>query len=87
MNQKTKQVLIGVLLLIVGAGIGLLIAETRERGENLEEYVEAREESPNPEKFDQDFENMVTWLENYKRENPGATDEDASRAFEEAWAQ
>ena len=85
MTPATKKILIPLVLVALGIGIGLLSAYAYERMQNFDRMMEAREASPDPEKFDQDFEAMADWLENYKRENPEATDEDAKRAFEEIW--
>jgi len=85
MTPSTKKILISLALVALGIGIGLLGAYAYERMQNFDRMMEAREASPDPEKFDRDFEAMANWLENYKRENPEASDEDAKKAFEDIW--
>ena len=84
MNDQTTYLLIG-LGVIVGLFTGFAIAHMKDRHESFERYIEAREAAPDKETFDRNFEAMAAWLEDYKRENPGATDADAQRAFEAAW--
>ena len=84
MNKQTTYLLIG-LAVIIGLFAGFAISHMKERHEDFERYIEAREQAPDKEAFDRNFQAMATWLETYKRENPGATDEDAQRAFEAAW--
>lgn len=85
MTPTTKKTLVSLALVASGIAIGLLGAYGFERMQNFDRMMEARDASPDPEKFDQDFEAMADWLENYKRENPEASDEDAKKAFEEIW--
>ena len=76
MTPATKKILIPLVLVALGIGIGLLSAYAYERMQNFDrEYaiVLGRDKA------------MADGLENYKRENPEATDEDAKRAFEEIW--
>lgn len=85
MTPSTKKIVVSVALVALGIGIGLIGAYAYERMQSFDRMMDAREASPDPEKFDRDFEAMADWLENYKRENPEATDEDAKKAFEDIW--
>ncbi len=85
MTQNTKYILIGLSGLVLGGLLTMLVVHWQNESEQFEDYVEARDAAPDQDEFDRNFAAMVAWLENYKRENPGATDEDASRAFEAAW--
>lgn len=84
MNKQTTFLLIG-LGAIIGLFAGFAIAHMKERHEDFGRYIEAREEAPNKEAFDKNFEAMAAWLEDYKQQHPGATDADAQKAFEDAW--
>lgn len=85
MTPATKKILVSLALVALGIGIGVLGMYALERAQNFDRMMEACEASPDPEKFDRDFEAMADWLENYKRENPQASDEDAKKAFEDIW--
>ena len=85
MHTNTKNILIGAALVAAGIGAGLLIAHGMERKQDFDRMMEAREEAPDKEKFDRDFKAMAEWMEDYKRDNPGTNDDDAGRAFREAW--
>ena len=85
MTPRTKRIVVIVVLLALGIAIGLGIAFATGRAQSFDHMMDAREAAPDKEKFDKDFAAMATWFENYKRENPGATDEDAKKAFEEMW--
>lgn len=85
MNPTTKKIVIGIVLVAIGIGIGVLAVMAQERAQNFDQMMDAREAAPDKEKFDADFKAMTEWFENYKRENPDATDEDARRAFEAIW--
>lgn len=85
MTPRIRKIVIPAVLIALGIVIGFGIAFAMERMQNFDRMMEARDTAPDKEKFDQDFAAMTEWFENYKRENPGATDEDAKRAFEEIW--
>lgn len=85
MTPTVKKFLISLALIALGISIGLLGAYGLEQVRDTGRTVETGGESPTPEQFDQDFEAMTNWLEDYKRDNPEASDEDARRAFEEIW--
>lgn len=85
MTPTTRKILVPFALIALGVVIGLGVAYAAERMQGFDRMMDAREAAPDKQKFDQDFEAMAQWFENYKRENPGATDEDAKKAFEEIW--
>lgn len=85
MRITPKRILAAVIILIVGFGSGYLFGTLLRKAEDFNRYAEARNAAPDKEEFDRNFDNMVKWFEDYKRDNPGATDEDAQRAFEELW--
>ncbi|MES2931296.1 MAG: hypothetical protein V4682_01185 [Patescibacteria group bacterium] len=85
MTPSTKRIVTAAVLIALGIAIGLGIAFATQRMQDFDRMMDAREAAPDKEKFDRDFEAMADWLENYKHENPSATDEDAKRAFEEIW--
>ena len=85
MNPNTTRIITYVALVLLGIVLGLLIAHGLEKKKDFDALMEARAESPDPEKFDRDFEAMADWLEEYKREHPEASDADAQKAFEQIW--
>lgn len=54
--------------------------------DNFSNYIQERENyQDGPEAYDKNLEALGNWVKEYKENNPGATDEDASKAFEAAW--
>lgn len=59
-----------------------------EKFDNFDRYVEERESyEGGTAEFDENFEKMTEWFEQYKKEHPGATDSDAEAAWKEAWGE
>jgi len=87
MTPSTKKIIVSLVLVALGIAIGLGIAFATQRMQDFDRMMDARDAAEDKEKFDQDFKAMAEWFENYKRENPAATDEDAKKAFEEIWKQ
>jgi len=85
MTPDTRRVVVAAVLIALGIALGLGISLAMQRMQDLDRMMEARNAAPDKAKFDRDFAAMTAWFENYKRENPSATDEDATRAFEELW--
>lgn len=85
MNKTTKKILIVVGLLAAGIAIGVGAVYAMERMQDFDRLMDAREAAPDKEEFDRNFEAMAEWFEDYKRDNPGATDEDAERAYMDIW--
>lgn len=84
MQQRTwKRIGIGALI-IVSAGLAVRVIFDK-KFDDFDRMVEARNNAEDPEEFDRNFAAMAAWLERYKRDNPGATDKDASAAFDAAW--
>lgn len=84
MTQRTWTI-VGVSALgIVAVLLGLRVAFD-EKFDDFDRMVEARNNAEDPEEFDRNFAAMAKWLEDYKRDHPGATDEDASAAYNAAW--
>ncbi|MES2668081.1 MAG: hypothetical protein V4644_00085 [Patescibacteria group bacterium] len=87
MNPTTKKVLGIILCVLVGAVLGYGFARAVDKKEDFDRMIEARDAAPDKEAFDRNFEAMGQWFEEYKRDNPGATDADAERAYTELWSQ
>lgn len=85
MDSKLKKVILAVLILLAGIMIGLTIPALIQKQQDFEKYVRAREAAPDKEEFDRNFDAMVKWFDDYKRDNPGATEEDAQKAFDALW--
>jgi hypothetical protein len=84
MQQRTLKIAGVSALAIVAVLLGLRVAFD-EKFDDFDRMVEARNNAEDPEEFDRNFAAMAEWLDNYKRDHPGATDEDASAAFDAAW--
>lgn len=84
MNTKVRNILIITLAIIT---ILLIIRVVFDKKfDNFSRYVEERENyQDGPEAYDKNLEALGEWIEKYKQEHPGATDEDVSAAFEAAW--
>lgn len=85
MTPHTRRIIVPLALVVLGIVLGLAAAYAAQRMQDFDRMMEARDAAPDTQKFDQDFEAMADWLENYKRENPEASDEDAKKAFEDIW--
>ena len=85
MTKNTKKILLALVLVVLGIGIGIGALYALEKKQDFDRLIEARDAAPDKEEFDRNFEAMAQWFEDYKRDNPGATDEDAKRAFDELW--
>lgn len=85
MTTNTKKGLIAAALIVLGICIGAGGAYAMKKMQDFDRMMDAREASPDKEKFDRDFQAMADWFETYKQEHPGATDEDAQRAFDDLW--
>lgn len=84
MNKKTKNIIIVVVSIV--ALLLLLRVVFDDKFDDFDRYVEERENyEDGPEAYDENLGKLGDWIENYKDENPGATDEDAGRAFNAAW--
>ena len=81
MTQRNWTIVGVSALAVVAVLLGLRVAFD-DKFDDFERYVDAREHADDPEEFDRNFAAMAAWLEQYKRENPGATDEDAAAAYE-----
>jgi uncharacterized membrane-anchored protein YhcB (DUF1043 family) len=86
MNNNMKIALAGGLILLVGIAIGFAVPTLQQKSAEFDRYVKARNAASNKEEFDQNFDNMVKWFDDYKKQNPGATDADARKAFDELWS-
>lgn len=52
---------------------------------NFREFIDARQKyRGDKDEFDKNFNAMAEWIEDYKRENPDATDAEAASAFRRA---
>lgn len=87
MQQRTwKRIGIGVLIAACAVLAVRVIFD--EKFDDFDRMMEARENHPGGvEEFDRNFAAMAEWLKQYKRDNPGATDDDASAAYDAAWGE
>ena len=84
MNKITKNIII-VVLVIIAVVLSVRVVFD-EKFDDFDRYVEERESyEDGPEAYDKNLDALGKWMEDYKKENPGATDEDASKAFDAAW--
>ena len=84
MDKKWINIVGGTLIAIIVLLIGIRIV-FHEKFENFDKYIEARDSyKGDKNEFDKNFEGMTKFIENYKKQNPGATDEEVGKAFSEA---
>lgn len=84
MNKNMKKV--GIVLLSIIFLILVVRVVFDQKFDDFDRYVDERENyADGPEAYDKNLEALGKWIEDYKKENPGATDEDASKAFDAAW--
>lgn len=84
MNNKIKNILLIILALVI---ILLTLRVVFDKKfDDFSRYVKERENyQDGPEAYDKNLEALGDWVKQYKEDNPGASDEDASKAFEAAW--
>lgn len=79
------------ILLVVLIGVAILLAVRvifDKKFDDFSRYVEERDNyKDGPEEYDKNLKALGEWVEKYKQEHLGATDEDASAAFNAAWKQ
>jgi|GEM_PF-2042538 len=85
MKSNSQKVTLVVLGLVVGLVIGLAMPQIIQKQQDFSRFAEARNAAPDKAEFDRNFEAMAKWFEDYKKDNPGATDEDARKAFDKIW--
>ena len=78
---KTIAIVIGVIVVTLGA-VRIIFDE---EFDDFSRYIELRENYEGDKKeFDRNFEKMEAFIENYKEQNPGASDKEAEQAFKDA---
>ena len=85
MDSNLKKFILAALILFAGIMIGITIPALIEKKQDFDKYIRAREAAEDKEQFDKNFDAMVKWFDDYKKDNPGATDEDAQKAFDALW--
>lgn len=63
---------------------GFFCFKLGQRSVKFNAYIEAREAAADKAQFDKNFEAMTTWIENYKKEHPNATDQEVQEAYKKA---
>lgn len=86
MKRSTKKILIISLLSLIILALGVRVIFD-EAFDNFNNMIEARENAPDKEEFDENFEKMGQWFTDYKENNPWASDEDAQNAWDAAWGE
>jgi len=82
-NKWVKIAGISLLVIVMIAGAVRIIFD--DKFDDFEKYIEAREKyEGNKEEFDQNIKKMSEFKDNYKRENPGTTDEEAEQALRDS---
>jgi len=77
-------------LIVLGIVAVLLLVRVvfDEKFDNFSKYVEERENyEGGPEEYDKNLKNLGDWMDNYEKEHPGSTKEDAENAWKEAWGE
>ncbi len=84
MNNRIKNVLFIVLAVVV---VLLTIRVVFDKKfDDFNRFAKERESyKDGPEAYDKNLKALGEWMEKYKQEHPGATDQDASAAFDAAW--
>lgn len=84
MNNKSKNILL--ILLAIAALLLALRVVFDSKFDDFNRYAVEREQyKDGPEAYDRNLKALGEWVKQYKQDHPGATDEDASAAFEAAW--
>tara|TARA_B100001179_G_C18534266_1_gene378624 strand:+ start:563 stop:826 length:264 start_codon:yes stop_codon:yes gene_type:complete len=84
MSNKTKNI---ILIMVSSIALLLLVRVVfDEQFDDFERYVEERENyKGGPEAYDRNLEALDDWLDNYQKENPGTSRDDAKEAWDNAW--
>ncbi len=84
MKNKTKNILLIVLgLAVILLGARILLDD---KFDNFNRYIEERENyEGGTEAYDENLKALDKWVEEYKKNNPEASDEEVSKAFNDLW--
>ena len=84
MNNKTKKILL-IVLIVITVLLAIRVVFDQ-KFDDFSRYIEERANyKDGPEAYDKNLNALGEWITKYKQEHPGATDEDASVAFNAAW--
>lgn len=86
MKQTTKKFIIIWIITLIVLVLGIRVIFD-EKFDNFNKMIEARNNAEDKEEFDRNFEQMWKWFDEYKENNPWATDEDAEAAWKTAWGE
>ncbi len=85
MKKHTAWKIVGITLGIIILCLLTLRVVFDKQIDDFSRYLELRENYRGDKKeFDRNFKAMAEWTEDYKRDNPDATDEEVSEAFRKA---
>ncbi len=84
MNNKLKNALIiGLSIIVFLLAIRIIFDK---KFDDFSRFVHERENyKDGPAAYDKNLKALDEWVQKYKKDNPGASDEDASAAFNALW--
>ena len=84
MSSKNFKLIIAVLVVVVMLLSIRIIFDSK--FDDFDRFIQTRQNyEGGTEKFDEDFQNLMDWEKDYKKEHPDATDEEIDQAFKNAW--
>ncbi len=84
MNSKYSKIIIAVLVILVILLSVRLIFDSK--FDDFDKFIETRDNyEGGPEKFDEDFQELIQWEKDYRKEHPNATDKEVNEAFNKLW--
>ena len=84
MSSKKLKLIIAVLVVVVMLLSIRIIFDSK--FDDFDRFIQTRQNyEGGTEKFDEDFQNLMDWEKDYKKEHPDATDEEIDQAFKNAW--
>ncbi len=84
MTSKKSKVIIIVFVVIVALLSLRVIFDSK--FDDFTRFIQTRDSyEGGTDKFDEDFQGLIDWEEQYKKDHPDATKADIDKAFKEAW--
>lgn len=84
MTSKKYKIIIAILLLVVVLLSIRVIFDSK--FDDFDRFIKARQNYEGAtEQFDENFQGLIDWIDDYKESHPDASEEEINQAFKEAW--
>lgn len=84
MTSKKYKIIIAILLLVVVLLSIRVIFDSK--FDDFDRFIETRQNyEGGTEQFDENFQGLIEWIDDYKESHPDASEEEINQAFKDAW--